>query len=288
MNLSWFDFLKIQVVFFFTSAVLSLIIKSPETRLLNKFTLPAMLIMLVFKDLSEATAALQRLKKARQQGGGWVACIPTLLPSEITAFFRLDRAMWRGFYAWLSQKKTTRHPEGEAFGFLNKGSYSTVFAIILLALCTEIPFSALMIALIEADPAKRHLVHIILFALTAYSLIWLLGDRYLVNHSHHILSETDLYLKVGARSTGKIPRSAIVSCEYFTHDDAQRPREKLRYPANSIVVTPFDRPNLVISLHADAILEISHFQLNRTGLTKIFLFVDQPARLKLALDRDPA
>ncbi|PXX47653.1 hypothetical protein [Undibacterium pigrum] len=283
-EISWFSFLKILAMIFLASVFLQLAFTSRESIvLLKKSVLVTLLSLIVLKDMLEAPAAFRRVKAARQQGANWMQSLAELSPPEFPALLRLERSMWQGCWYWLSRKTPIAPVAGQQFGFWSKSTYSTIFLVLLIGLATEIPFSALMVPIMTQDAHTRTLVHCILLALTAYSLVWILGDRYWIRHSCHILAEDTLHLKLGSRSMGKIPYMAISACENFAVDNNQPSWKKFDYPKASIILSPYDKPNLVISLHADAHLHIWHFQLQKTDVQKIYLYVDEPNQLKLAL-----
>ncbi|MBI1770877.1 MAG: hypothetical protein HYR68_00630 [Burkholderiales bacterium] len=281
-GMSWFGLLKILMMVFIASLLLTIALPS-YAALLKEVTTISLLLVIVLKDLLEAPTAIRRAKASRQHGGNWLQFLAALLPPEFPAVLRLERTMWAGCWQWLTRKTPAAPVPGRVFGFWDKGSYSTIFIVILLALATEVPFSALMVSLMAPDAHTRMLVHGIMLMLTMYSMVWLLGDRYWVRHSCHVLTEDALQLQLGSRSSGVISYAAICSCERFVVDDKQPSWKKFDYPENSIVITPFDKPNLVISLHANAQVQISHFQLQKTDVQQIYLYVDEPGQLTMAL-----
>ena len=280
--MSWFDFLKILMMVFIFSLLLTKALPSYAV-LLKEVTTIALLLVIVMKDLLEAPAAIRRAKASRQRGGNWMQFLAALLPPEFLAVLRLERTMWAGCWQWLTRKTPAAPTQGRVFGFWDKGSYSTIIIVILLALATEIPFSALMVSLMVPDEHLRTLVHGIMLMLTIYTMVWLFGDRYWIKNSRHVLTADALHLQLGSRSSGVIPYTAICSCEKFTADDKQPSWKKFDYPKNSVVITPFDKPNLLIRLHANAQLQINHFQLQRTDVRQIYLYVDEPGQLTMAL-----
>lgn len=250
-GMSWFGFLKILMMVFIGSLLLTIALPSYAV-LLKEVTTISLLLVIVMKDLLDAPAAIRRAKASRQHGGNWMQFLAALLPPELPAVLRLERTMWAGCWQWLTRKTPAAPTQGRAFGFWDKGSYRTIFIVVLLALATEVPFSALMVILMAPDAHTRTLVHGIMLMLTMYSMVWLLGDRYWVKNSRHVLTADALHLQLGSRSTGVIPYAAICSCEKFAADDKQPSWKKFDYPENSVVITPFDKPNLLIRLHANA------------------------------------
>lgn len=281
-GMSWFGFLKILVMVFIGSLLLTIALPSYAV-LLREVTTITLLLVIVLKDLLEAPAALHRAKASRQHGDNWIQFLAALLPPEFPAVLRLERTMWAGCWQWLARKTPSAPVPGRVFGFWDKGSYSTIFIVVLLALATEVPFSALMVSLMAPDAHTRTLAHGIMLMLTMYSMVWLLGDRYWVKNSCHVLAEDALHLKLGSRSSGVIPYAAICSCERFAADDKQPSWQKFDYPEKSVVITPFDKPNLLIKLRANAQVQINHFQLQKHDVQQIYLYVDEPGQLTMAL-----
>lgn len=281
-EISWFGFFKILMMVLIGSLLLTIALPSYAV-LLKEVTTITLLLVIVLKDLLEAPAALRRAKASRQHGDNWMKFLAALLPPKFPAVLRLERTMWAGCWQWLTRKTPAAPTRGRVFGVWDKGSYSTIFIVILLALATEVPFSALMVSLIAPDAHTRTLVHGIMLMLTMYSMVWLLGDRYWVKNSCHVLTADALHLQLGSRSSGVIPYVAICSCEKFAADDKQPSWKKFDYPKNSVVITPFDKPNLLIRLHANAQVQLNHFQLQKTDVQQIYLYVDEPGQLVMAL-----
>jgi hypothetical protein len=243
--------------------------------------LAAPLVLLVAKDLSHLPDLLLRVRAV--SGAGWLATLRALLPPKLFAMFNLDREMRRGFIAWLRRIPAPAPPAGQSFGYLERGSYGTVVAIILVSIFSEAPFAGLISSIVVDDPAKRLWVHLILGALSAYSLVWVLADRWAVRASAHVLADACLLLQVGARTRCPVPLAAIESCQRIDEPPAKWCARHGGRVDRALLVTPFDRPNVVLTLADGADVSAWHLGERRGGLKHIFLYLDRPEALVAAL-----
>jgi hypothetical protein len=243
------------------------------------------LLVLVAKDMSHLPDALARIR-VLLAARAWSRLPAAWLPPELVGLFRLDSALRRGFVHWLRRCPHAALPAGQAFGYLERGAYGTVVAIVLFSLLVEIPLDAFIASFFVHDPVTRRVLHAVLLAGALSSLAWVLGDRWWIGAGRHVLDADSLHLRVGARSHGSIARSAIAACERVDVPAAAWCRARGIAPHAALVASPFDRPNAVLMLEAGNSVCLQHLGRARTGLACVFLYIDRPDLLAGALRRD--
>jgi hypothetical protein len=114
--------------------------------------------------------------------------------------------------------------------------------------------------------------HVAVGFVNVYTVVWLLGERRLLQESWHRLGHDALEVAVGGRWAGRIPYAAIASVAPTDGAGARR-RGVLR-------VTPVDTPNVEVRLREDVTLYA--MGLPRRGRSAQ-LFVDEPAAFVAAV-----
>ena len=249
---------------------------------LRKLALLLPLGLLAAKDLAHLPDALQRLRSAT----GWHGRILALLPPELIGMVRLDRLMWAGFLQWLRRRAPAAPPQGVALTYLQRGSYGTAIACAMVAVFLELPLDFAILHLFVDDPDTRLLIHVVGGIGAVYTLAWVLGDRWHVAEGSHVLADDALHLRVGVRTQGSIPLSAIERVERVAEaPDSWRRRHGI-HPADTITVTPFDKPNCVLVLKPDAGITLLHWQVRRAAPRHVLLYLDRPELLAGSVKRD--
>jgi hypothetical protein len=106
--------------------------------------------------------------------------------------------------------------------------------------------------------------------LHVYTWLWLLGDVRMLRAARHTLGPSELKLELGARASASVPYDAIAGVEL----GGARPGDA-RF-------TPLDSPNCRLTLTREvAVLRMLR---GERPVSAIALYVDEPARLKAALD----
>lgn len=248
---------------FITMAMLSFLTHGTWHACLKALGLALPLMLLAAKDLASLPDVAARLQALRRQNAGWPRLLAACLPPGLSGLARLEREIWRGFFGWLHGKPHPLRPVGLTLPFLGQGAYSTVIAIGLFSVCVELPLDAALVPLFVHDPEIVRTIHLMVALGSFYTLVWLLGDRWHVRGGQHVLTGTHLDLRVGARASARIPREAI--------EDVQRLHQpvaawRCAHPcrlAETVTITPWDKPNLVLRLRADAGCTIQHHGLER-------------------------
>lgn len=248
---------------------------------LRKLALLLPLGLLAAKDLAHLPDALQRLRSA----SGWHGRILALLPPELIGMVRLDRLMWSGFLQWVRRRTSAPQPAGVALSYLQRGSYGTAIACAMVSVFLELPLDFAILHLFVDDPDTRLLIRVVGGIGALYTLAWVLGDRWHVAEGSHVLADDVLHLRVGVRTRGSIPLSAIERVETVGEAPERWRRRHGIHSADTITVTPFDKPNCVLVLQPDAGITLLHWQVRRAAPRYILLYLDRPELLASAVAR---
>ena len=246
------------------------------------FTLP--LILVVAKDIVCFRVHMMRVLTAFHAKAKWSQKLYALVPPGFLAYLRLERSMWCGVYFWLMRRGKPNTDLGERVHYLEKGAYETMTYIVMIVLFFEIPFDVLITSVIAKSSSQTSKLHWVFGLLSVYSFIWLMGDRWHVLGSrYHRLTATHLILTIGPRADGMIPLEAIANCERL-HESRREWCRKQGYSLYATrEITPFDAPNVVLTLHRGSDVQLSLLQSVSGGDGPIFLYVDCPDLLITAL-----
>lgn len=278
-HLSWMDIAQRAWLCLLGAIALKLAVPDALKDSLRPLVLIAPLLPFMAKDLAHLPDALERLRGARaaRDWCGWsTACIPP----ELLGMLRVDAAMRRGFFAWLRRRPQPALPAGETFSYLDYGSYRTAVAIVLFATLFEMPLDALVLPLFIKD---AHMLHCVMAVGSVSTLIWVLGDRWLVGRGCHMLTDEGLQLCIGARTSGTIPLDAIAACRRIDITPEQWCRRNGVERHRALLASPLDKPNTVLMLTPYSSVRLTHLGVERRGLACVFLYVDRPERLHDAL-----
>ncbi|HEX9173273.1 MAG TPA: hypothetical protein VF861_11465 [Telluria sp.] len=250
----------------------------------NTLVLIAAALMVVAKDLAGTPQFLQRVRAVSVNGTGWRDRLVALFPPEFIALLRLDRALMRDFASWIMRRSAPPRPDGVKLTYLERGAYSTVVAIALFSVFVDIPINMFMVSVLPmVEPDQRFLLHLIFGLGAAYGLVWVLGDRWAVRGSYHVLTSGALDLQVGSRSSGTIPLAAIAASEPVKEKRIAWCRRRGVRVGSTLLVSPFDQPNLVLTLKPHSGVTLTHYQLEEVDPTYVFLYVDRPELLAAAI-----
>jgi hypothetical protein len=244
------------------------------------------LLLLMAKDIAHAPQAWQRLRSAHAARAPWHAHLTALLPPELSGLFKLDRLLWLGCLRRVQGKPLpVTLPEGVALTYLERGAYNTARAVVFVALLLELPTHALLLHLFIKDPDALLVIHVLGAIAVLYTLAWVLGDRWHIGPGRHVMTAEALHLRVGVRVEGTLPLAAIARVEPV---DLLLPTWRHRHGVarnDTLVVTPFDKPNCMLVLHQHAQVDILLHQVTTRLPQYVFLYLDRPALLAAHVDR---
>jgi hypothetical protein len=252
--------------------------------LLHHAGLALPLLLLMAKDIAHAPQAWQRLRSAHAARAPWHAHVTALLPPELPGLIKLDRLLWLGCLRRVQgQPLPVTLPEGVALTYLERGAYNTARAVVFVALLLELPTHALLLHLFIKDPDALLVIHVLGAIAVFYTLAWVIGDRWHIGAGHHVMTAEALHLRVGVRVEGTLPLAAIARIEPV---DLLLPTWRHRHGVarrDTLVVTPFDKPNWVLHQHAQ--VDILLHQVTTRLPQYVFLYLDRPALLAAHVDR---
>lgn len=242
------------------------------------------LLLLTAKDIAHAPDAWQRLRSAHAARAPWPVRVAALLPPELVGMLRLDRLLWIGCLHRLRRQPAPHPlPDGVGLGYLERGAYGTATAVVLVSLLLELPVHVLLLNLFIEDAGRLALLHALGAAGVLYTLAWMLGDRWHIGAGRHVMTADALHLRIGARVDGVLPLAAIARLETV---DMPPPAWRRRYGVarrDTLLVTPFDKPNCVLVLEDDAQVDILHWQATKRLPRHVFLYLDRPELLAARL-----
>jgi hypothetical protein len=285
---SWSSLLQYSYVILIAGLLLKLATPAPLRSHMSRSLLVAPLLPFIAKELAQLPEFLLRLRAARA-AGSLAGMLAALFPPEFLGLLQLEPALRRGFVARLCRRDAPPRPEGRVFGYLDRSSYSTVVAIVVLSALIELPLNGLILSLFIWDHATRWSVELALAATSLCALVWVLGDSWLVRGArHHVLTTTCLDLKVGARAQAKVALAAIAGCELLKETRlAWCKRNGVRL-SDTALVSPFDKPNAVLLLRPGSGVSLTLNGMRRESPTCVFLYLDRPDTLVAALASQPA
>jgi len=282
---SWLELAGVAFLGFFALILLRLAAPHALRPVLRSLGLVLPLALLAAKDLAHLPDARRRLHAATS----WRARIGALLPPELLGMLRLDRLLWQGCLARMRRRAPASAgvapPDGIALTYLRQGAYGTAVAVVMVSLFIELPIHVLVVNLLVKDPDALFIVHLIGGIAAVYSFAWVLGDRWHVGAGRHVLADGVLHLRVGVRSQGDIPLAAVERMEAITDTPERWRRRHGIHRADTLLVTPFDKPNCVLVIKPDAGATLLHWQVRRPAPRHLLLYLDRPQLLAAQLAR---
>lgn len=276
----WLSLLGYGLLIVFYGTLFGLLLPRAWQQPFERMVLAAPLILVVAKDLACFPLCLARCRSARAHGASLPHRVLAILPPELMAWVRLERAMWSGCFSWALRRPHPVRPIGAKLGYLERGSYGTVVCCALLALFVEMPLDVMIVSLMAKKPAQTQVLHLVFGALALYGFVWVLGDRWhVLSRRHHVLTGTHLELDTGARGFGSIPLAVIASCERLNESRAAWCQRHGILVHATRKLSPVDGPNLVLRLQPGCDVRLTLLQQARGGDGPIFLYLDRPELL---------
>ena len=242
------------------------------------------LLLLVAKDLAGAPDFMRRMRQVARPGTAWSTRLGALLPPEFLALIKLDRAMWRSLSCWLRRVTPPARPSGTMLTYTRQGAYSTVLALAMCSVVIEFPLDAMIASFLIDDSGIRTVLHAMYVLSGLYTLAWVAADRWQVRAAGgHVVTNEVLDLSVGIRAFGIIPLSAIEHCERVAEPRAKWCKRHGVALRDTVVVSPFDAPNVVLRLDRAQPVTITYYQLEKSAPRYVFLYLDRPDQLAAML-----
>lgn len=268
-KLSWYQSLGVALLIFVMA------------RWLNKsYAIPYLPVslatmVLLLRYLNDWPEMLKQFRYGDHNARQWRVFVPPFL----SAWWRYNCAACASFWTYLQRQAASPvascpHTETR-FTYLERGQYQTVFIIILLALFVEVPFSALMINLLNLAESVKQQAHTILLSLTLYSLFLLIADRQQLKQSCHQLFADHLSLRIGQRFAADLPLHLVVQIRLFKEDKRLWCSQQKVSLFDCQQVSPADAANVLIEVQPERCL-MQSFKLSQPLPRFVFIYVDQP------------
>jgi len=214
-------------------------------------------VLFAIKVIQGGGAAAGRIGAAYGRSGLTLALWKELFPPWILGFALTECLIYKEFvYRLLNLRPPSaaameRAPDGKRFS-IDGGDLSTLLVpLAIIGMISDVPLSQVIIS--AWRPEHTLFVHLIVFAVSLWGFIWIIGDRGAVRGSNHVLNREELFLAVGFRWMSNVPLHAIKHCSAL-HG---KPKEWL---ASSSIdrnevwsVTPIDSPNVLVELDINAL-----------------------------------
>jgi hypothetical protein len=281
---SWKEVFQVAWLTLIGAAILKLMLPAFLADALRPMVLIAPMLVIVAKDLSHLPDARQRLRNAFAHRD-WARMATACLPPELVGLVRLDAQMRGACLAWLRRRPQPALPVGQALTYLERGSYRTAIAIVLFATLFELPLDALILPFFIHDTDKLRLMHALMLVGSLSTLVWVLGDRWLVGKGCHVLTADGIEVRVGARTQGTIALEDIAACERIEGPVVDWCRKRGIAPHTTLLASPLplDKPNAVLILKPNSPVRLTHMGVERSGLSCVFVYLDRPELLVHAI-----
>lgn len=150
---------------------------------------------------------------------------------------------------------------------VSRGPRSAVVSAVAALAVVSLAGSALLHLAGWSTSQKSLLIGVACIAGPAvYLLVMLAGDRRVLKETGHVVSAERLSLALGIRFGADIAMADVSACVPLAGDAAQ-----------AYTVTPFEVPNVLLTLRAGAVVEAQRFGYPfKPGIATLALYVDQP------------
>lgn len=283
---SWARVVQMGLGVLIIVSLAKIVFTDPNARMLLRIVAAASFFgTLALKYALELPGGLRRGVASRRAGATLGAWLAETQPEELRGWMRLHRAQWKAFLAWAFRRVRPASPPGQGIGYLRRSSYPTLVIMVLLGSCIEMPVLFLLVGAQHLPHTTIMALHSAILGLTCASVAWVLGDRYLLGAGQHLVTANELIINLGARCVGRIPLCAIAGCRVLNRRGPCGDETDVSPAADLLVVSPFDRPNVEISLAESHVVVVTHLQRPRAGLRRLVLYVDDPSGFAAALRR---
>jgi hypothetical protein len=254
---------------------------------------PASVILL--RLLAELPDGFARYAEQKKRNRPLFHQLSSIAPPYLAGFVSLYLVHLQACLRWVMGKAAfTPIRPGRVFHYYEKSQYHTAFVIAVLMGITDVPFGMLFLEVIEPDSARRQAIHAATLSLLLLAALWLLGDRQLVKATHYRVAPHCLVLRIGMRFIAYVSYGAIADAKLIdghkelseaNHRWLQRHGFK---PDETVICSPFDQPNLALTIHPSPHTRIVKGQMRREGIRHILVYVPEAAAFLNALKSQQA
>lgn len=160
-----------------------------------------------------------------------------------------------------------RHATDRVFSYHRTSIYNLM--VVVMCLVSMLELAAVHLLLHRYSPTLAWLV----FAMTVYGIVWILGDASAARLHPIIVSDNTLWLRTGLRWHTTVPLSALASIE--------RPTMRLGSSASYLNMALMGEPKMVLVFRTP--VEVRGLFWIRKTVTRIGIYVDDPAAFREAI-----
>ena len=216
-----------------------------------------------------------------------MGAIMTKLLRKAIATVRFGIALSIGCLYWLLRKPSRRPAlPGTAIHYMKNSQYGTVLAIILIAIFADMPISAMLVGVIERDPERRHIIHVLIAILTVATLILILGDRWYVRGDCHLIDDRFFHLRLGKRIAAELPVGRIAAIERISGSKVEWCKQMGKSVRDVIQISPAniaDKANICLTIGEGPPIRMRSNMFECDLPNYVLLYVDEPQTLIRAI-----
>ena len=214
--------------------------------------------------------------------------------ARISGALRAQRWMWsEAFCKWRrrplpSVDYARRLGDGQRFELHHGPWMGVLVPLVLLSQFVDVLMCQACLQIVIADAVQRWVLHGLLLFVSLWTVVWAVSLRSAMRHVDHVLGPHTLTLAIGVNQLCRIPLAAIASTRVIDHKATRTGEDwfdnhRLK-PRDVTALTSFDKPALLIELHAGP----NGAWWTRNGVQKplrrwIAVYVDQPAAMQAVI-----
>lgn len=216
--------------------------------------------------------ALRRGRAALKAQGDQRVSVKTInnaaisaMPPWMQAWSRSEMKLYGGFWRAVRNVPLARDLRFTACRGPRSGM---AFGVVMLAV-VSVAAAALVLLAGWSTSQKSLWIGVACIAGPAlYLLIMLTGERRVLKETGHAVTEDHLALALGVRFTAAVALADVQACAQLCGSSA-----------GALVVSPFEAPNVLLTLRAGGLVDAERFGYAfKPGASTLALYVDEPAR----------
>jgi hypothetical protein len=232
------------------------------------WTLTAYVVVRIALALRRGRAALKAQGDTRVSIKSLEKATVSAMPSWIQGWARTEMKLYGGFWRTLRGVPLV---QDQRFTVSNGGRSARVSALAAVVVASLAGIGLVLLAGWSTS-LKSLLVGVACIAGPAlYLLVMVTGERRVLKETGHAVTDDGIALALGVRFTTAIALADVVSCVPLGAADA--------VADDACVVSPFERPNVLLTLRSGAGTGAERFGYPfKPGTPVLALYVDEPAR----------
>lgn len=257
------------------------LVRDPNLRTLLKHLIIAFFIAaFAAKEIADFPATLRRALREHRSERRPLIFLLSLLAPELAGWIRTLGNLIVGFLSWGARRRPpTDRTEGLRITYLQRSGYGVLIPLAILVLLTDVPVSMLLLPALGVPEVHHVALRAAILFVGLTNLACLLGDRWHISARHHVLTKDKLLLRIGVRFDATIPLSAIQDVRLVGRSE----RICVAWSKRELLASPFDRPNVKISLTDSSDVKITSLGCAFNDASSVYLYVDDPESLLVHL-----